>query len=149
MKKVITILALLVVLILAFIVVPNNIEPKNLGVVNGKLSEMPKTPNAVSSQTDMEEKRVEPLDFVDDLYESKRRILGIVSNYKGAKIITNEEYYIHAVFKSDGLKFKDDVEFYFDDKNKVIHYRSASRVGYSDLGVNKKRYEEIRDEYYK
>jgi uncharacterized protein (DUF1499 family) len=42
------------------------------------------------------------------------------------------------------MRFVDDVEFLFDDTNKKIHVRSASRVGYSDMGVNRKRVEELR-----
>jgi len=42
------------------------------------------------------------------------------------------------------LRFIDDVEFVFDDATKMIQFRSASRTGYSDLGVNRRRMEEIR-----
>ena len=41
------------------------------------------------------------------------------------------------------MRYVDDVEFYINEKNKIIHFRSASRIGYSDLGVNRKRMEEI------
>lgn len=58
-------------------------------------------------------------------------------------MIKDEKNYIHAVFKTGGMKFKDDAEFYFDERNKLIHFRSASRVGYSDIGLNRKRYNKI------
>jgi uncharacterized protein (DUF1499 family) len=52
--------------------------------------------------------------------------------------------YIHALSKSRIFKFVDDVEFYLPPNESVIHLRSASRVGESDLGVNRRRVEQIR-----
>jgi uncharacterized protein (DUF1499 family) len=64
-----------------------------------------------------------------------------------AKVITDTGDYIHAEFTSRLFRFVDDVEFSFDDTNKLINFRSASRKGYSDLGVNRKRMEEIRKRF--
>jgi uncharacterized protein (DUF1499 family) len=50
-------------------------------------------------------------------------------------------------FRSLMLGFVDDVEFMVDEPQQLIHFRSASRVGYSDLGVNRQRMEEIRRRY--
>jgi uncharacterized protein (DUF1499 family) len=55
-----------------------------------------------------------------------------------------EDHYIHAEFTSAVFRFMDDVEFYFDSGAKIIHMRSASRIGYSDFGVNRQRMEEVR-----
>jgi uncharacterized protein (DUF1499 family) len=66
---------------------------------------------------------------------------------KQSKIVVVEDNYIRAEFVSKIFRFVDDVEFYFPDKKSkelLIHVRSASRVGYSDLGVNRKRIEQIR-----
>ena len=63
---------------------------------------------------------------------------------KRSEIVKAEMNYIHAIFKSALFRFVDDVELSFDDQRKVIDVRSASRTGYSDLGVNRKRVEEIR-----
>ena len=52
--------------------------------------------------------------------------------------------YIRATFTTFLFRFTDDVEFLFDDEKKLIHMRSASRVGYSDLGTNRRRCEAIR-----
>ena len=43
--------------------------------------------------------------------------------------------------------FVDDVEFYFDDCKKTIHVKSASRTGFYDLGVNRRRVEKIRKRF--
>ncbi len=60
------------------------------------------------------------------------------------KLVEEDESYLHYEFTSLLLRFVDDVEFLFDDESKTIHFRSASRTGYGDLGVNRKRMEEIR-----
>lgn len=141
------IFSIILILIISFMFIKNNITPKNLGVGDGKLAKMPNTPNAVSSQTDIEDKKVEPLKFNGNLEETKTKIVNIINNYEGTKIIKSEKNYIHVVFTTGGMKYKDDVEFYFDEKNKIIHFRSASRVGYSDMGLNKKRFDEIKNYY--
>lgn len=56
----------------------------------------------------------------------------------------DEDLYLHYEFTSLLLRFVDDVEFLFDEEAKTIHFRSASRVGYGDLGVNRRRMEDIR-----
>lgn len=127
--------------------IKNNMTPQNLGVNNGKLAEMPSSPNAVSSQAKTEEKKVSPLAYVENKSKSKLKIENIINEYKSAKIVTNDENYIHVVFSTSRMKFKDDVEFYFDEENEVIHYRSASRIGYSDMGMNRARYDELVAKY--
>jgi uncharacterized protein (DUF1499 family) len=59
-------------------------------------------------------------------------------------MVTVEDRYIHAEFTSALFRFVDDVEFQIDAESGLIHFRSASRVGRSDLGVNRKRMESIR-----
>jgi uncharacterized protein (DUF1499 family) len=129
-------------------VIMNNIIPKNIGVEDGNLSKMPDSPNAVSSQTFDTSKFVEPFKYLDDYNNSKDIVIQMINEFAGARIITDEGYYIHAVFTTPIMKFKDDVEFYFDDKNKVIHFRSSSRIGYSDNGLNRNRYNKLSEIYY-
>ena len=52
--------------------------------------------------------------------------------------------YLYAEYSSALFGFVDDVEFYFPPETHIIHVRSASRLGHSDLGVNRKRIEAIR-----
>ena len=59
-------------------------------------------------------------------------------------IVREEEGYMHAEARSLLFRFVDDVEFLLDADNRLIHVRSASRTGYSDLGVNRRRVERIR-----
>jgi uncharacterized protein (DUF1499 family) len=133
--------------IVVYMVVKNNLTPKNLGVNNGKLSKMPNKPNAVSSQTNEKDKQIEAMEFKVNLAASKERIIKAIETYGNAKIITNENNYIYAVFTTGKMKYHDDVEFYFDESEKLIHVRSASRIGYSDMGLNRERYNKLREIY--
>ena len=72
------------------------------------------------------------------------RIRSIVESMPGAEIITSNEHYLYVQFTTRILKFVDDAEFWFDPVAKVIQVRSASRIGRSDLGVNRKRIDTIR-----
>lgn len=150
MKIILIIFCLLVAFILAniiYMLIKNNITPKNLGVTNGQLKAMPKSPNAVSTEATEEDKKVEPLKFKGDINKTRLTILNLLKNYEGAKVITSEKNYIYVVFSTKTMKYKDDVEFYLNDKTKLVQFRSASRVGYSDMGMNRKRYENIVNLY--
>jgi len=116
---------------------------KPIGIVNGKLHPCPKSPNCVSTQATDEKQKIEPINYSGSLIDAKAKIIGIINSLKRSKIITNEDNYIHIEFRTATFRFVDDVEFLFDDKEKVIHFRSRARMGYSDMGVNRKRMEEI------
>ena len=72
-----------------------------------------------------------------------QRIKELVEEMPRTKIVTVEDNYLHAEFRSSVFRFVDDVEFLIDPKERAIHFRSASRVGYSDFGVNRRRMEQI------
>ena len=76
--------------------------------------------------------------------EAKEVLKEVVRALPRTKLIQEDEAYLHFEFTSLIMRFVDDVEFLFDDEAKTMHFRSASRTGYSDLGVNRKRMEEIR-----
>ena len=116
---------------------------KPIGIVDGKLHPCPKSPNCVSTQAIDEKQKMEPINYSGDLKDAKAKIIDIINSLKRSKIITNEENYIHIEFRTATFRFVDDVEFLFDDKDKIIHFRSRARMGYSDMGVNRKRMEEI------
>ena len=84
-----------------------------------------------------------PLSYNTSLEEAKSKILKIINSLKRTRIITDTNNYMHIEFRTAVFRFVDDVEFYFDDSDKIIHFRSAARLGYSDMGVNKKRIENI------
>jgi uncharacterized protein (DUF1499 family) len=120
--------------------------PTNIGVKEGKLAACPSSPNCVSSQSQAEDKEhyIQPLHYAGSRDEAKAALISVIESMKRARIITVRDDYVYAEFTSRIFRFVDDVEFYFDDATKTIHVRSASRLGHSDLGVNRKRIETIR-----
>lgn len=138
-SKIITTLA---VVLIGYMFYKNNSMPSYLGVDDGQLSRMPSTPNAVSSQTKIPEKQVQPIAF-DDLATAKARALAALKTLGRNEVVTDNGDYVHAVFTTPLMRFHDDVELYFDADNGVMHYRSQSRTGYSDAGVNRARYNEF------
>ena len=122
------------------------VQPTNLGVRSGQLSSCPSTPNCVSSQSVDAEHSVEPF-----TYSSPQKAFSdlktVIQSLDRAKIITETKDYLYVEFTSALMGFVDDVEFYLDGGKKVIHVRSASRLGESDLGVNRKRVETIRAKF--
>ena len=116
-------------------------RPNNLGVKDGKLAACPGTPNCVSSQSEDPQSKIDPLPMV-----SIADLKTIVENMERTTIIEVTDNYLYAEFKSKLMGYVDDVEFYLDSGANVVHVRSASRLGKSDLGVNRKRIEEIRSQ---
>ena len=123
--------------------------PKDLGVKSGKLSPLKTSPNGVSSQTDQLEKQVDPLVLDIPTDDAKEIIKKACESYGKHKIIKESEDYLYVVFITGIMRYRDDAEFYFDAENKEIHYRSQSRIGYSDMGLNRKRYNALAEFYYK
>lgn len=122
-----------------FMVYKNNALPHYLGVVDGKFAPMPSSPNAVSSQTDDPEKQVSALPFTN-LAEAKKSVKTVLETLGNNEVVAEEEAYMHVVFTTPTMKYHDDLELYFDTTDNIIEYRSQSRVGYSDRGLNRERY---------
>lgn len=112
-------------------------RPSNLGVQDGKLTACPGTPNCVNSQGTDTQSKIEPLPDV-----SIAEIKKVVEGMERTTIVEETDDYLYAEFQSKLMGYVDDVEFY--RSGGVVHVRSASRLGKSDLGVNRKRVEEIR-----
>jgi len=91
--------------------------------------------------------RIEPFKYSSSKEESFNKLKEILQNKKRIFIISESKNYIYAECRTAFFKFIDDLEFYFDDVNKIIHVRSASRIGYSDLGVNRRRIKDIRERF--
>ena len=122
--------------------------PPELGVKDGKLNLCPDKPNCVVSYKDSEDHFIDPIKYMEDKQTAYQKLSTIIEKEENSKIITKNEDYIRAEFTSALFGFVDDVEFLFpDDEEKTIHVRSSSRIGHSDLGVNRKRIEMIRFKY--
>lgn len=134
----------LVVLVAAQLGVFNGRRPDGLGVRDGKLKACPGSPNCVSTQAQDDEHRIEPIVYSGERAAVKAQLLDVIHAMGGTRIVFEQPDYVYVEFRTPGLQFVDDVEFYFDDEAQVVHFRSASRLGYSDLGLNRRRMEEIR-----
>jgi uncharacterized protein (DUF1499 family) len=124
--------------------------PDNLGVKDGKLAACPDTPNCVSSQADDPVHHAEPFRFGGPGQPQYTpsfawgRLVSVVSGMPRANVVDPDAIYLRAEFSSAIFRFVDDVEFVLDEQDNVIHFRSASRVGRSDMGANRARIEAIR-----
>jgi len=119
-------------------------RPTHLGVSNGALAPCPATPNCVSSQAQDEAHGIAPLHYDDSSDVAFRQVKAILQSQPHAELVKVGDRYLYAEFTSNLMGFVDDVEFYLDPGEKVIQVRSASRLGESDLGVNRQRIETIR-----
>lgn len=108
-----------------------------------KLKPCPDSPNCVSTQSTQAAKKREPLSYSGSPAEALNRLQDLVRAMPQTQLVKAEGHYLHFTFKTWPIPFIDDVEFLLDAAAEVIHYRSASRVGYSDFGVNSKRMAKI------
>lgn len=119
-------------------------RPDTLGVRDGRLATCPNTPNCVCSQDSDPGHKIDPLTYTSNPAEAMAALKKVIQEMPKVQIIEENNNYIYAEFTTALMGFVDDVEFYLDEAAKVIHVRSASRLGKSDLGVNRKRVEAIR-----
>lgn len=117
-------------------------RPDTLGLRHGRLAACPNKPNCVSSQSDDPAHVVEPLSYEGPREAAIRRVRAILAADPRATIITEDADYLHAEYQA--TIFVDDVEFHFPADAPRVDIRSASRVGHSDLGANRRRVEAIR-----
>jgi len=122
-------------------------RPHNLGLKNNLLLPCPKSPNCVLSQASDAKHKIKPIYYATSVEAAKERLNQVILSISDARIITQNEVYWHVEFTTRWLRFIDDVEFYFPESEALIHLRSASRSGYWDLGVNRKRTKEIRSRF--
>jgi uncharacterized protein (DUF1499 family) len=123
-------------------------RPTTLGVKDGKLAPCPNSPNCVVSQgREDAEHAIAPLQYDGDRTSAMARLVEVINAMPRTEIIQQTEDYLYAEFTSQWMGFVDDVEFYLPDTPGVIHVRSASRLGESDLGVNRQRVETIRSQF--
>ncbi len=107
----------------------------------------PGKPNCVSSLTTDKRHAIEPLRYYGSREIAQQTLLEVIGLWERAHVVAVQGNRIHAEFTSALFRFVDDVDFLFDDIEKTIHVRSASRIGWSDLGVNRRRVEAIRKRF--
>lgn len=140
------VIGILVVAFLVRVVIEGNRVP-DLGVKDGKLAAISSKPNNVSSQVDDPKKKVATLAFKNSAAETMSALKAAVAAYGGGSIAAESEDYLYVIFTTSLMRYRDDVEFWLDVDNKVVHYRSSSRAGHSDMGLNRKRYDKIAELY--
>ena len=109
-----------------------------------QLAPCPDRPNCVSSLAEDAEHRIEPLPLEGTPEEALARLRRIIEEMPRTSVDEVGDGYLKARFRSRIMRFVDDLELVVDAQSGVVHVRSASRIGYSDWGVNRKRVEEIR-----
>jgi uncharacterized protein (DUF1499 family) len=122
------------------------VSPKAIKIrpTDGKLPDCPSTPNCVSSQATRVDQKVEPLKFSCPTEEAMLRLKLAVDAMPGTTVVKDDRIYMHVEYKTLVFGFVGDVEFLIDESKRLIHLRSASRLGYTDLGSNRRRVEAIR-----
>lgn len=122
-------------------------KTKRIGMIDGKFHSCPESPKCVSTQSTDEKHKMKPIEYEGALEDAKSKIIDIIKSFKRSKIITETNDYILSEFRTRFWHFVDDVEFYFNDTDKIIHFRSSARFGYYDWGVNRKRMQNITDSF--
>jgi uncharacterized protein (DUF1499 family) len=120
-------------------------RPQNLGTKDGQLVACPSSPNCVSSQAADDGHRIAPLTFKGDPDAAFARLKQVLGRRGDTTIIEEQPGYLRVEFRT--VLFVDDGEFLLDRSRSAIQVRSASRLGYSDLGKNRSRMEEIRTQF--
>lgn len=111
---------------------------------NNPLPACPKSPNCFRSEVDTKRAIKQVFSYSGELGAAQQQLIQLLSTYPGAKHEGTTAEKIAFSFTTKVGKFTDNVVFYFDEKNKWIHFRSASEVGWSDMGANKRRMKKVR-----
>jgi len=120
-------------------------KPKDLGVFDNKFSTCPGSPNCVSSDAEDKDHNIEFFKLNTGLENDWQAVHEIVASLKRTKIITFNENYIHAECSSAIFGFVDDLQLHLRKHGQYVAVKSASRLGYSDFGVNRKRIANLRE----
>ena len=120
----------------------NNVDPASVT----ELDRCPSSPNCVSSADSGDSHYIAPIAIDGNPGAASQALQDILTADRSIEITASAEHYIRAEATTRILRFTDDVEFLLKRDERLIDMRSASRVGYSDLGKNRKRLEGIRSE---
>ena len=119
-------------------------RPTNIGINDGKFTNCPSSPNCVSSDANDEDHKILPFHFKIPATDAWLIAKNTVLKLPNTEIINETSNYLHAECSSSVFGFVDDLELNLRTSDGIIAIRSASRLGYSDFGVNRKRIENLR-----
>lgn len=111
------------------------------------LPDCPPTPNCVCSTASRNDQRVDPFTFTGDWQAARDRLVSLIQSLPRTRIVSIDGFLVHATFTTLIFRFVDDVHFLFEPATGLIHLRSASRIGHSDLGTNRRRVEMLRTKW--
>jgi uncharacterized protein (DUF1499 family) len=115
-----------------------------IGLVNGQLSACPKTPNCVSTNQEDLNRYMLPVNYEGLTLDQAKAILReVLTTLPKLTVVKDEGAYLHVEAQTMIFEYTQDVEFLFDEAAKELHFRSASRVGYTDFGSNKRRMQSV------
>lgn len=109
------------------------------------LHDCPSTPNCVCTIASRPAQAMPPLPFQGSAASAIDRVAMLLQTLPPVRLVERRDNYLHVVFVSLFLRFKDDVEFYADERRGLLHFRSASRRGFWDLGANRSRMERLSE----
>ena len=118
--------------------------PENLGIRDGQLAPCQPSPNCVTSQNADPDHAIAPIEYHQSADEARELLLKVLAVVPRTTVVEQRDRYIRVESESPLMGFVDDGEFYFPLNESVIQIRSAARLGESDLGVNRRRLEQIR-----
>lgn len=107
----------------------------------------PRSPNCVSTQAERPRQRMEPIPYEGPLSAARERMRRVLQAHPRTTLVEEGPDFFRAECRSRIFRFVDDVEIRFDDAAKLVHFRSASRLGRRDFGVNRERMDRIRQEF--
>ena len=110
-----------------------------------KLQTCPSSPNCVCSDDTSDSHAIEPFRFSGEAAAAWAALRAALLEEPRTRISKESDDYLHAEARSALFRFVDDLEFSLRSEEGLIAVRSASRVGYSDLGVNRRRIERLRE----
>ena len=129
------------------VILASMLSSTNSGHARPVIEPCPDKPNCVSSLATDTRHFIEPLQFTGEPAGAWARLKTVLLQQSRTRIVAERDGYIHAEFRSLVLRFVDDVEFVLRAEQMAIDVRSASRTGYSDLGVNRRRVERLRKRF--
>ena len=113
------------------------------------LAPCPRSPNCVhTGENPGDPHFIEPIRFTEPPDEIWKQLHEVVVALPRVSVEVDDPDYRHYIFTTALMRFRDDVQFRLDREGRVLHFRSASRVGQSDLGVNRRRMERIREDLH-
>ena len=148
-KLIIRLFVLFLAIYIGLVAVNRNSKPNGkIGLqADGTLAACPDSPNCVSSFVEDEVHGMEPISFEGSSSECFELVKRVLAEMPRMRVVEEDENYLHATATTLLMRYVDDVEFTFDAQKKLLHFRSASRIGYSDLGANRKRMELFRQKF--